>query len=295
MMHRNRSPRTTVLYWLGALTVVAGGAFASSQEPVDPPRPRPNLTPPPLRPESAPGEDLQQEMLALFKSVEKRLREIDALLVDAGAGDTRRLQEAGPAGIDQLIQGSIQNGRRNLEDIDRIIEIARELGQQSSSSSSSSSSSQPQDGQEGQSGSPTQRSGQSTSRENTPEGPQPGGEEPQPSEEPGGEEPGGEQPAGEEPGGEQPGGEEPRPEGQGDPQDGGPADAQDARNRPGDEPPGGATGSPGSRGEDADRWGDLPVKVRDVFRHEGSEELPPQYRDWIDAYYRRLQRQGGGR
>jgi len=31
--------------------------------------------------------------------------------------------------------------------------------------------------------------------------------------------------------------------------------------------------------------------VRDLFRREGDgTDLPPQYRDWIDAYYRRLNR-----
>jgi hypothetical protein len=39
-----------------------------------------------------------------------------------------------------------------------------------------------------------------------------------------------------------------------------------------------------------DRWGDLPIQAREVFRNEGSSDLPPQYRDWIDAYYVRLLR-----
>jgi len=30
--------------------------------------------------------------------------------------------------------------------------------------------------------------------------------------------------------------------------------------------------------------------VRDLFRMEGGGDLPPRYRDWIDAYYRRLDR-----
>lgn len=38
----------------------------------------------------------------------------------------------------------------------------------------------------------------------------------------------------------------------------------------------------------ADRWGDLPLHVREVFRVEGASDIPPRYRDWIDAYYRRL-------
>lgn len=37
-----------------------------------------------------------------------------------------------------------------------------------------------------------------------------------------------------------------------------------------------------------DRWGDLPVHVRELFRAQGGGDLPPRYRDWIDAYYKRL-------
>jgi hypothetical protein len=40
--------------------------------------------------------------------------------------------------------------------------------------------------------------------------------------------------------------------------------------------------------DERERWGDLPIQVREVFRNEGGADLPPQYRDWIDAYYRRL-------
>ena len=38
----------------------------------------------------------------------------------------------------------------------------------------------------------------------------------------------------------------------------------------------------------ADAWGALPPKVQEIFRNEGTEDVPVQYRDWIDAYYRRL-------
>ena len=47
---------------------------------------------------------------------------------------------------------------------------------------------------------------------------------------------------------------------------------------------------PAARAAGADRWGDLPPHVRDLFRMEGGGDLPPRYRDWIDAYYRRLDR-----
>jgi hypothetical protein len=42
-----------------------------------------------------------------------------------------------------------------------------------------------------------------------------------------------------------------------------------------------------------DKWGDLPVHVRDVFRAQGGGDMPAQYRDWIDAYYRRMAKRNG--
>jgi hypothetical protein len=45
---------------------------------------------------------------------------------------------------------------------------------------------------------------------------------------------------------------------------------------------------PAARGNDADRWGDLPPRVQDVFRNQGRDDMPVQYREWIDNYYRRL-------
>ncbi len=55
-------------------------------------------------------------------------------------------------------------------------------------------------------------------------------------------------------------------------------------------PPGSATAR--ANAPDAnDRWGDLPVYARDVFRAQGGAAFPPHYRDWIDTYHRRLNRQ----
>ena len=46
------------------------------------------------------------------------------------------------------------------------------------------------------------------------------------------------------------------------------------------------------RRQDAvDRWGDLPLHAREVFRVEGGGDLPAQYRAWIDSYYRKLNRE----
>ena len=83
-----------------------------------------------------------------------------------------------------------------------------------------------------------------------------------------------EQPAGEKPGGDQP--QEADQE-----QDSG--DANQAAGAPdsGDQLPFG-------HGDAAERWGELPLRVREVFRAEGGEEMPTRYRDWIDTYYRRL-------
>ncbi len=39
-----------------------------------------------------------------------------------------------------------------------------------------------------------------------------------------------------------------------------------------------------------ERWGFLPVHVREVFRNQGDREIPIIYRDWIDAYHRKLLR-----
>lgn len=49
-------------------------------------------------------------------------------------------------------------------------------------------------------------------------------------------------------------------------------------------------GEPVPHPSDADEWGLLPPKIQEIFRNEGSSDLPVQYRDWIDAYYRRLSR-----
>ena len=57
---------------------------------------------------------------------------------------------------------------------------------------------------------------------------------------------------------------------------------------PGSDPPDGATDRPRHPADERDRWGDLPVQVRELFRAQGGYDLPPRYRDWIEAYYRRL-------
>lgn len=42
-----------------------------------------------------------------------------------------------------------------------------------------------------------------------------------------------------------------------------------------------------------EQWGNLPIHLRELFRAEGGQRLPARYRDWIDTYYRRLNRRSG--
>lgn len=209
----------------------------------------------------------EQELRELFGKVELRLREIDKLLSDASAGDTAKLDQVGASGLDELLRTASSRHREVLEGIDRILEIAREREQQSSSSSGG----EPKPGGEQGSSPLDRRGGQSTQREETPSRPESQGTQPKP-----------------EPDGQKPGqGEEPRPEGE-QPKDGRASPDRDPKNVAGN--PQGA--QPTDRTErpagDRERWGDLPVHARDVFRTEGGGDMPVQYRDWIDAYYRRL-------
>lgn len=234
---------------------------------------KPELAPPSLG-------DPQSELIQLFGKVETRLREIDRLLSDAGAGDTRALEKVGPAGIDELLKKGRSSSAEALKDIDRILEIAREMGQQQSSGSGGQG--QPQPGGQGEQGKDPLggQGGQSTERENTPSGPEKGGSKPQGDSKPEGQQ--GEKP------GQKPG---PKLGESGDPKDPR-ANRGDAKNQPGGPPPVGGKDKSSNPGDARDRWGDLPVHARDVFKNEGGRDMPVEYRDWIDEYYRRLNKQG---
>lgn len=234
----------------------------------------------------APVNDQQREMIELFGKVETRLREIDRLLSDAGAGDVRALEAVGPAGIDDLLKQSKSSGEQALQDIDKILELARQMGQQQSSGSGSGDKSQPGGGQqqdpgEGDgSGTPLDKQGGNTSpRESTPSTPEQGGQDPK-------DKPGGSKPDGEK------GGASSQKDGDKPKEDGSPkgtkASPADPKNRESGAPPSGAQSGAATPSAAKDRWGDLPVHARDVFRNEGGRDMPAQYRDWIDGYYRRL-------
>ena len=88
----------------------------------------------------------QEEMIELFQKVERRLTVMGGYLLDAGAGDTSRLRSVEAAGIEDLLAearpqqprmtggladllaASEAEGKRALEDIDRILQLAAENG-----------------------------------------------------------------------------------------------------------------------------------------------------------------------
>lgn len=77
---------------------------------------------------------------------------------------------------------------------------------------------------------------------------------------------------------------------QGAPSDGPKSSRETAKLVRGGPPPSSAADHRGTSADPAERWGDLPEKARDVFRSQGGVDLPVRYREWIDAYYRRLNR-----
>ena len=211
----------------------------------------------------------EQEIAELFRRVEKRLVAIDQLLSDAStnAGSTSTLKDVGASGIDELLKSSREQSAEVIEAIDRILEISAEQ-QSSSSSSSSGEEPSPQPGSSQPGGSPLDRGQQTTPREQTPEA---GGDKPK----------------------DMPGGNEPKPDKPGPkPEDGGATEDPEPKNLQ----LGASNATPQGAPSDTkglERWGALPQHAQNVFRSEGGTELPAQYRDWIDAYHRRLNRESG--
>jgi len=219
------------------------------------------LLPPQLR------ADPRERMKELFVQIERRLGEIDQLLYRAGSGEVP-LESQRESGIGELLQQSRSSGQRVLDDIDEMLKLAQQMG--GSEKSSGSGKAGQQQSQQGQS--PQQGAQRPQAQERTPEAP---GQQPQPEQQ-GQPQPGNER----EQGAAEPQPGESRPEGDS-------ASKDPARNAAGDAP----STSPKGQADGArsnEQWGDLPPTVRDLFRTEGGSDLPPQYRDWIDAYYRRL-------
>lgn len=133
----------------------------------------------------------------------------------------------------------------------------------------SSSSGQPQSGQ-------AQQQSESGQRRDSAEGPREQGQQQRQED--------GEQQ------GQQPG-EQPQQQGEGDPK-GDQPDRPGGKKDTGDAAAEGETGEGTRSGRDAEIWGNLPIHLRDIYRAEGRQDMPAQYRDWIDSYYRRLNDSG---
>ncbi len=224
----------------------------------------------------------EDRMRELFVKVEVNLQEIDELLSDAAAGDTSRLSEVENANIADLLNNTLERGREAQESILEIIEIAKQQGAASSQSSSGKGDPSGDPSSSGSEGSPLNRGQQSQSSEQTPEmqGQKPGSQNQE------GEQPGGEKPQ------DKPGGQEPA-EGQDgqDPKRGDKSDGE-GENRAGSEKGDAATDAAANAARAGEGWGDLPSHVQETFSSAGRSELPVRYREWIDDYYRKLNRRG---
>ena len=239
--------------------LLAASAGAQDEEPrEEPARPVEPTRPDPLPPVGERETDAMQELKDLFLEVERKLAKIDDDLADAGAG-AMPLDAVADAGLDDLLRQTSANSMTVQLKIDRILEIAKKMNQ-GGAGGGGQGKGKPSPGGESPLDQPRDTGPQK--RENTPEASKPSPDE-KPSDAKGGE----------------------------NPKEGNQQDRADGENRSGDprvDPP----GAPVPAGDEAEEWGFLPERYRDVFRNQGREDLPVQYRDWIDAYYRRLNRSG---
>lgn len=201
-----------------------------------------------------PEDGLKKELLEKFHEVERKLIEIDIQLADAGAGENP-LSEVEDSGLDDLLRSSQNNGEGVVAGIDRILEIAEMLGSQSMTGMGQQGQSQ----SNGESPLDQERDRGPQDRENTPEAPGKPKDSDDPSQQPTDD--------------QEPTSPKDNPE---DGTNGPAAPRQDEQ------------GTPVTPGDDADAWGDLPLRFQETFRNQGGDDLPVQYRDWIDSYYRRL-------
>jgi len=200
----------------------------------------------------------QQEMVRLFHEVEQKLASIDVELYDASAGRIPP-PEGQDSGIDRLLRSHGEKSDEAVAGIERILELAQKMGGQSCGQCMKPGS--PGPGKDGQSPLDKERTKGPTQDEKTPEAPKPeskGEKKDQPK----------------------PGGEKPDDRGKNPPT---------GVNRP-SQPRVDESGKPVAVSEDSERWGNLPERVRQVFQNQITDDMPIQYRDWIDSYYRRLNR-----
>src|SRR5262245_12489051 len=203
----------------------------------------------------------QEEMIKLFHEVERTLGAIDVELGDAGAGRIP-VPEGRDSGMDRLLRSTGTKSDEAVVGIDRILELAQEMNQGGSCMRSAMCN---KPNQSGQSTLDKERQDGPTESEKTPEVPQ--GEKPKPQ------------------------GTKPEPKPQGEKPDDKGKNPPAGQNVPA-LPRSDESGPPVAPGSDAERWGMLPERVQQVFNNQITDDMPLQYRDWIDAYYKRL---NGGR
>jgi hypothetical protein len=278
-----------------AFLLLAGAGSAFAQDPPKPevkPEAKPDVKPeakPEVKPDGEhpvihiplPGaqDDLQQQMIKLFGEVETRLREIDKLLSEAAAGqrgaqDAQKPLEKAAAGIGALVQKTQDEGKAVVEAIDKILDLAQQQeqqqgqgqgsgGQGSKGGKSSDPSQTGNPGEQGEQPGKSPLDGQrdtTTQRESTPD--KPGSEK-------------GQQPTGK------------QADRSGSPK-GNQKSNQDPRNSTSKNPPSQETEKTAHGPDSRENWGYLPEHARDVFRTQGGGQMPARYREWIDAYYKRL-------
>ncbi len=227
------------------------------QEPGERPRPRVQELDPLLAPAPA-----QSELVKLFYDVERRLNSIGGLLLDASAGDTSRLSEIGESGIGRLLEEAPSNPSASPSGgIASLLRSSRSQGDRAIEGIDRILEIASQQG--GSCSSPGEGRGmpqqgqtpQGSEKNETPENPDESSDQ---------DEPKGNQDSGE------------------------PTPSKPSNKSPDSETQDRVPVPPGN-----ERWGDLPIHLRDIFRAEGGQEMPAQYRDWIDAYYRRLNERSG--
>lgn len=246
---------TPIAGLLAALLGTTGAPAVQEQEP----QPKPVLELPQL-----PGmNDDQQEMVRLFHEVERTLAAIDVELYDASAGRIP-VPEGDESGMERLLRSNGAKSDEAVVGIERILELAQKMGGQSCSQCMKPGT--PSPGKDGKSPLDQERQRGPTQGEKTPDAPKP--------------EPKGEQ-------GEN--GETPKPKPEGQKPDERAPNPPSGENRT-SPPRVDESGNPIGVSDDADRWGTLPERVRLVFQNQITDDLPLQYRDWIDSYYRRLNR-----
>ncbi len=274
--HSQTTPRTFhPLQLLAAASVlVTAGFTAGAQEPEEEDTGRLEQ----LESELNQQDPKQQEMMDLFAEVERNLLAIDDLLFEAAAGEQDL--ELLESGISELFLASRDRSREVAEGIDAILDLAQEMQQeqqqqQQGSGSPPDSSQGGEQGQEqGQGSSPMDNRGQESQREmessrNEAGSPQSGQDTGGNSETEGSDPQQGERPTPE--GGEQGEGEGANQEGE----------------QVGSDPLGA-----GSEAGAAGQWGELPPRVQEIFSNQVSDDLPLEYREFIEAYWLRLQREG---